>query len=171
MPRTLADKRERWVILTTAPTDPEAVSAVEAEAGIRAECALLASETRLSPTASDTINEQSFCESANAPTPTNGNAEGNLAVFRFLDPDTGLPVTLEDAIFSALIPKGTEVHILKSKGPLHTAEFVDGHPYDLYRVITDNKQDPTQRGGYIKDMVPLLVQDFWLNRTIGGDPS
>ena len=92
-------------------------------------------------------------------------------MFRFLDPDTGLPETSEDAIFSALIPKGTEVHILKSKGPLHTAEFVDGHPYDLYRVITDNKQDPTQRGGYIKDMVPLFVQDFWLNRTIGGDPS
>lgn len=164
----MADKRERWVILTTAPENPNAVTAAEANAGLRAECDLLASGTTLSPTASDTINERSFCESSNAAVPTTGNAEGSLTVFRDLDPDTGLPVASGDAIFAALVPKGAEVHILRSKGPLHTEDFAAAHPYDLYRVVTDNKQDPSERGGYVKDVIPLFVQDFWLNKKIAG---
>ena len=171
MPRTLADKRERWVILTTAPADPNAVSAAEANAGIRAECKLLASGTRLSATASDTVNEESFCESTNAPVPTRDNGEANFTVFRYIDPETGLPVTLEDDIFAALTPKGAEVHVLKSKGPDVDLTFADGQPYDLFRVIVDNKQDPTERGGYIKDVIPGFVHGFELNCVIGGDES
>jgi hypothetical protein len=166
MPRTIADKRERWVILTTAPDDPEAVTAAEANAGIRAECHLLASASTLSATGSDTVSERSFCEAANANVPTTGNGEGTLTVFRDLDPDTGLPEASGDEIFAALIPKGAEVHILKSKGPLHTEDFAAGHPYDLFKVVTDNKQDPSERGGYVKDVIPLFVQDMWLNEAI-----
>lgn len=168
MPRTLADKRERWVFLTTEPADWLAVTAEEANAGIRGECNLLASGTRLSATASDTVNEESFCENTNAPVPTRGNAEANFTVFRFIDPDTGLPVALEDGLFDALTPKGTEVYVLKSKGLLHTETFADGQPYDIFKVVTDHKQDPTERGGYIKDVIPGFVHGFELNQVIGG---
>lgn len=171
MPRTLADKRERWVFLAEEPADPRAVTPEEANGGIRAECKLLASGTRLSATSSDTVNEESFCESTNAPVPTRDNAEANFTPFRFLDPDTGLPVDEEDEVFSALIPKGAEVWVLKSKGPDVAAQFENGQPYDLFRVVMDNKQDPTERGGYIKDVIPGFVHAFWLNCVIGGGES
>lgn len=166
MPRTMADKRERWVFLTTKPANLDAVTVTEANAGTRGECDLLASGTTLSASASDTINERSFCEAANAAAPTTGNAEGSLTVFRDLDPLTGLPVSAGDNLFKMLIPKGARVWVLRSKGPLHTENFVADHPYDWYEVVTDNKQDPSERGGYVKDVIPLLVQDFGLNKKI-----
>jgi hypothetical protein len=166
MPRTIADKRERWVWLETEPADPTAVTAAEANAGIRMECDLLSSDSRLSPTASDTINERAICESTNAQAPTNGNAEGRLAVFRDIDPDTGLPVASGDEVFAAVSTKGTRGWVLKSKGPLYTEDFAADHPYSLYEVVTDEPQEPSDRGGYIKDVVPLLVQDFWTHKRI-----
>lgn len=166
MPRMISDKRERWVLLLDAPADPLAVTAAEVNAGLRMECDLLAEGSRLSPTASDTINERAICESTNAQAPTNGNAEGSLSVFRDMDPDTGLPVVDGDEVFQALKRKGTPAHILTSKGPLHTEEFAASHPYSLFRVLTDEPQDPSDRGGYLKQVVPLFVQDMWTHREI-----
>lgn len=166
MPRTIADKRERWVWLETKPANPEAVTAAEANAGIRMECDLLSSDSRLSPTASDTINERAICEATNAQAPTNGNFEGRLAVFRDVDPATGLPVADGDVVFNAVVRKGTRGWILKSKGPLYTEDFAADHPYSLFEVVTDEPQDPQDRGGYIKDVVPLLPQDMWTQRKI-----
>ena len=165
MARLLATKRERWVLLTTKPADPDAVTSTEANAGIRGECHLT-TNSRLSPTGSATIQEAAICEGTAASVPTDRQFEGNLEVFRDMDPDTGLPEASGDEVFGALAEFGTRLWILKSVGPEYTEDFVEGHPYSLYEVVTDEPQDPTDRNGSIKNVVPLHVQNAWTNNAI-----
>lgn len=160
MARLLASKRERWVLLTEKPENPEAVSATDANAGIRAEC-FLTTDSRLSATGSTTTQEAAICDGAVAAVPVDRQFEGSLTVFRDLDPDTGLPVSSGDEVFAALSEFGARVWVLVSKGPQYTEDFESGQPYKLYEVITDEPQEPSSREGSIKEVVPVHVQDGW----------
>lgn len=160
MARLLATKRERWVILNTKPTNPEAVTAADAEAGVRAEC-FLTTDSRLSASGSTTVTEASICEGTAANVPAQKQFEGNLTVFRDLDPETGLPMASGDEVYAALSTFGSRRWILVSKGPEYTEAFATGHPYKLYEVVTDEPQEPSSREGSIKDVIPLFVQDAW----------
>ena len=160
MARLLATKRERWVLLTTKPADPEAVTSTEADAGIRGEC-FLTTDSRLSATGSTTIQEAAICDGAVAAVPVDRQYEGNLTVFRDLDPETGLPVASGDEVFETLSEFGTRLWVLVSKGPLYTEDFEAGHPYKLYEVITDEPQEPSDRNGSIREVVPVHVQNGW----------
>lgn len=167
MALTLADGRIRLVALTTKPANPEAVTAAEAAAGVRLECRILKSDFRLSPTASDTIADTPLCKEGNAVSFGASNYEGSITPFRELTPE-GLADETNDVAWEALKTKYTRLWLLKSEGKRHTEDIVTGDPYDLYEVITDNPQDPSDRGGYIKRVVPLGVQDAWLNKEIAG---
>jgi hypothetical protein len=162
---TLADGRTRLVALTTKPANPEAVTATEANAGVRLECRILKSDYRLSPTGSDTIPDTKLCAEGNAVAYGASNYEGSVTPFRELTP-AGLADPANDVAWEALKDKGTRLWLLESEGKKHTEDFVAGDPYDLYEVITDNPQKPGDRGGYIKRVVPLGVQDAWLNKEI-----
>lgn len=165
MARLLATKRERWVLLTAKPADPEAVTATEAEAGIRAECDLT-TNSRLSATGSTTVQEAAICEGVAGNVPAERQFEASFEVFRDLDPDTGLPEAAGDEVFAALSEYGSRLWVLKSTGPEYTEAFAAGHPYSLYEVVTDEPQEPTDRTGSIKQVIPAFVQNAWTNHEI-----
>lgn len=167
MPKTLADGRIRFRILTVKPSNPNAVTATEANAGIVAECKVLKSDFRLSATGSDTVADTELCSEGNATAWGASNYEGMMSPFRYLD-ESGDAVVLEDEVWEAVKEKGTQFYALTSEGKPHSTDFAAGDEYDLYEVITDNPQKPTDRGGYIKRMVPLGVQNAWENKVIAG---
>lgn len=165
--RTLASKRERWVILTTRPADPDAVTADEANDGERIECELLAA-SRISATGATTVSEASLCEDE-VNVPVQRQFEGSLTAFSLYNED-GTP-SEDDVILEALREFGTRVWILTSKGPKHTEDFEDGQGYSLYEVLTDEPQEPSDRGAYFKQVYPLFVQRAWTNKVIAAGSS
>ena len=158
MPKTIAEERIKLVALTTKPANIYAPKVSELAAGKDFSCSVLFSDFRLSPTASDTVSEPALCEGGNSSVPTKSNFEGNLSVFRFIDPLTGLAITLEDFAWAMTKEKGTELHLYKRIGPKYSASFAANQDVEYYHVLTDEPQDPSDFGGYIKKVVPLLVQ-------------
>lgn len=165
MPKTLADGRIRFRILTTEPADLNAITAAEVNAGIVAECRVLKSDFRLSATASDTIPDTELCSEGNAVAFGASNYEGNMTPFRYLD-DTGDADLTGDVVWEAVKAKGTTFWAVTSEGKPHSTDFATGDEYDAYEVITDNPQKPTDRGGYIKRVIPLGIQRAYENKVI-----
>lgn len=168
MPKTLADARTRVSIMTVAPADMDALELGELTAGIDASCRLLKSDYRLSPTASDTVDDTELCSEGNAVTFGASNYEGTVTPFWYLDQD-GKLVALDNATWEALKEKGSELWIAEREGPKYDEPWAVGDQYDVYRVITDNPQKPADRAGYIKRVVPLGVQDARLNKLVVAD--
>lgn len=169
MARLLAEQRESWVILDTKPDDPMAVETTDLSAGVRAEC-FLTTNTRLSPTGSQTANEASLCDTASAQTPVTRQWDGTIEVFRDLDPDTGLPVSGGEAVYDALNAFGEKVWLWRRRGPLYTQALADGDPYDLFEVVLDAVQDPSDRSGSFKAVIPVFVHNQWTS-VVGGASS
>jgi hypothetical protein len=157
MPKTLADARTRLAILTTEPEDLSAVTVAEAEAGIDASCKILKSDYRLSPTASDTVPDTELCSEGNAVTFGASNYEGSVTPFWYLD-SAGVSDVADDVVYQALKAKGTELWLVEREGPRYDQAWAADDEYEVYYVITDNPQKPTDRAGYIKRVVPLGVQ-------------
>ena len=158
MPKTIAEERIKVVALTTKPANIHAPKISELAAGKDLSCKILFSDFRLSPTASDTVNEPALCEPGNSAVPTKSNFEGSLTVFRFLDPATGLAVSAEDEAWDLLKAKGTELWLYVRIGLKYNAAFAAGQDVELYHALTDEPQAPSDLGGYIKKVVPLFVQ-------------
>lgn len=167
MPLTLADARTKLTILNTAPADLSAITVAELGAGIEASCKVNKPDFRLSPTASDTVPDQPLCQEGNATTFGNSNYEGTMTVLRFLDA-TGKPETSEDEVWDAVKTKGSRVWLVKRVGPKWSVDWAAGDLYQVYEVVTDNPQDPTDMAGYIKSVVPLGVQDARLDGVVAG---
>lgn len=170
MPRMLADARTRVAVLTVEPADPRYPTVQELEAGIDASCNIAKSDYRLSPTASDSINDPALCSEGNAPTWGASNYEGTVSVYRFLDQD-GATDPVGDTLYQALKVKGTTVWIVEREGPRYDVAWADDDEVEVYEVITDNPQKPTDRSGYIKRTIPLGVQRAWLDGVVGGGES
>jgi hypothetical protein len=162
MPKTLADARTRLAILTTKPTDVKAISAAILEGGIDASCRILKSDYRLSPTASDTVPDTELCSEGNAVTYGASNYEGTVTPFWYLDED-GKSDVAEDEVYQALKEKGTQLWFVEREGPRYDEPWAAGDAYEVYEVVTDNPQKPSDRAGYIKRVVPLGVQHAELN--------
>lgn len=167
MPAVLADGRRRVRLLTTRPNDPSAVTVTEAEAGIKAECRILKSDYSLGATGSETVNDSVLCAEGNATTYGASNYSGSMTPIRYFTPEGTLD-TEGDVVFEALREKGTTIYVLDSEGWHHEDAFEAGQEYDLYEVVTDNPQKPSDRGGFVKRVVPLGVQQAWENRVIAG---
>ena len=108
MPAVLADGRRRVRLLTTKPNDPAAVTASEANAGIKAECRILKSDYTLGATGSETVNDAVLCAEGNAVTFGASNYEGSMTPIRYFTPDGQVdvegkarPVELEAGINGA----------------------------------------------------------------------
>ena len=157
MPKTLADARTRLAILTTKPANLSAPTIAELTAGIDASCRVLKSDYRLSPVASDTVADTELCSEGNAVTFGASNYEGSVTPFWYLD-STGKSETTEDVVYQALKEKGSELWFVEREGPRYDQAWAAGDVVEVYHVITDNPQKPTDRSGYIKRTVPLGVQ-------------
>lgn len=165
MPKTLADGRIKLVVLTTKPADPKAPTVAELKAGKVISCRILKSDYRLSATGSETVNEPELCSTSNAQAFGATNYEGTVTPFRFLNSD-GTPESDEDIAWDAFKEKGTTLWLAEREGPVHDKEFAAGDIVDLYEVITDAPQKPSDRSGYIKRTVPLAVQKAWEQVTV-----
>lgn len=155
---TLNDGRLRVTVLTERPADLAAITVAELEAGIYAGRSLNKPDYRISPTASDTVPDQPLDSVGNATTFGNSNYEGTVSVLRELDED-GKPLVEEDVLWATLGTKGARVWFVEREGPRATVAWAAGDEYEVFEVITDEAQKPSDRAGFIKRIVPLGVQD------------
>lgn len=162
MPKTLADARTRLAILTVKPVNLTSPTATELNAGIDASCRILKSDYRLSPTASDTVADTELCTDGNAVTFGSSNYEGSVTPFWYLTA-AGVTAVAEDMVYQALKVKGTNLWFVEREGPKYSQAFAAGDVVEVYEVITDHPQKPSDRAGYIKRVVPLGVQRANLN--------
>lgn len=165
MPKTLADARTRLAILTTKPTNPASIPVATLTSGIDASCRILKSDYRLSPVASDTVSDAELCSEGNAVTFGASNYEGSITPFWYLD-ETGKSDPTEDVVYQALKEKGTELWLVEREGPRYDEPWAAGDAIEVYEVVTDNPQKPSDRAGYIKRVVPLGVQRAWLDAVV-----
>ena len=164
MPRTLADGRIRLDALTAAPAALAAyasgnleITVDELAAGQRLSTRIMKSDYRLSAAASDQVNEPELAAENNAPVPGASNYEGSVTPFRYFQ-SSGAADPLNDIAWDTLKEKGTELWLPERVGPLERQAWAAGDVGELYVTITDNPQVPTTQGGWIKRVVPLMVQ-------------
>lgn len=156
--KTLADARTKLTILTTPPADLAAITLAELEAGIEASCQVAKNGTRFSPTASDTMSDPAFCDEGNSQVLGPSNYEASIAPFLWHDADTGAYDETANAVYEAAGVKGAELVYVLRKGPAFDQAWASGDRYKAYVAVSDNPQEPTETGGYIKENITLLVQ-------------
>lgn len=170
MPLTLQDGRRKLVAFTTDITegeDPTALSVASLTNGVDIQCKILKSDFRLSPVASDTVADTPLCSTGNAVVFGASNYEGNVTPFVYYD-ETGALETDENDVYELFAEKGAHVWILDRLGKPESEPLAEGDHYRLWHVITDEPQDPTDAGGYIKHPTPLGVQRLWRGTLVAG---
>jgi hypothetical protein len=163
MPKTISDERVALRALPEPPANPKAITTEEWDAGIPLECRIM--DYRLSATASDTVAAGELCEGTNAQAPGRSNYEGNITILRYLT-GAGLSDAANDIAWITFKNKGTTLHLVEREGPEHDAEGTAGQEYSYYEVISDNPTKPTERTGFIRREVPLLVQRAAENKVL-----
>lgn len=159
MPRTLADGKTKFTILTTAPADPAAPTVTELEAGIDVSCHILSSDFTWGATDSDKVAEKALCDVGNANAIGASNFQAGVTMWRYFDASGGFDET-EDAGFEALKTKGTTLYGYARRTDKGAREaWATGDEIFLgAEVVTDEPQPPSDLSGYIKWRVPMEVQ-------------
>jgi hypothetical protein len=165
MPKTLADGRIKLVALTEAPAVMTAPTVTELAAGVDVSCRILKSDFKLTAAASDTVPDQELCHEGNAVTYGASNYDGSVTPFRYLT-DAGKADADNDIAWDTFKEKGTELWLVKRVGPKYDVAFAAADEVEIFHVLTDNPQDPSDLTGYIKKVVPLGVQDAELNGVV-----
>lgn len=163
MPKTISDERVALRLLPAAPVNPKAITVTEWAAGIPLECRIM--DYRLSATPSDTVPSGELCKGTNAQAPGRSNYEGNVTVLRYLTA-AGLADAANDIAWDTFKDKGATLHLADREGPEHDAAGAAGQEYSYYEVITDNPTKPTERSGFIRREVVLLVQSAAENKKL-----
>jgi len=160
MPRSLADGKTKFTILTTEPVNPAAPTITELNAGIQAAANTLASDFTWGATDSDTVAERSLEDKNNANALGASNYSAGATFFRYFDDDTGAIDPAEDTAFAAAQEKGTRLwgYARKNGKDAGTAWAAADEIYLGAEIITDEPQPPSDNGGYIKYRVPMQVQ-------------
>jgi hypothetical protein len=166
MPKSKAEGHEKWILLSTPPSDPDSVTVTEATAGIDASCAIAASDSRISASASETFSDPAVCDTIAIQDFGASNFEGTIAPFRYFDEagksEVGSEGAVRDEVYQALKEKGTSVHVLiRDTSKESTDDLEAGDEYELYEVTTDEPQRPSDRSGYQKRIVPLSIKNAW----------
>lgn len=169
MPRSLFEGNIRVDALSTAPADPEALTLTELAAGVALSKAIMRSGFRLSPSGSDTLNEASLEDSGNAVDYGASNYDAAMTLFRYLDA-TGKSDPAQDIAYELFVDKGIFLWLPKRVGPPSKQAWAAGDVYDLFPVVTDDPQDPTDLTGYVKFVQPLGVQGGVVLRGVVAGP-
>lgn len=176
MPRSLAAGHRRVTIMTTKPADMKAPTKTELDAGIFASCRILAEGFTLGPGSSETVDEGTLCDETTPKVMTNGTwDDGSITAFRYFDSakpgsaesGSGTGDDIGDAVFQALKVRGTTLYIAdRFTGKKATDAYEAGDEVRVFEVQTDawNQGEST---GYIKAVVPLVVQSGELNAVVG----
>ena len=168
--KTLADARTKVTMLTTVPANLNAITVTALAAGVDVSCLLAKSGTRFSATASDTTTDPALCEESNSPVLGASNYEAAVAVYWLLDALDGAYASADNAAYEALKAKGSRVVFVLREGPAYTDAWAAADVYDAFEVISDNPQKPTETSGYVKRVIPLLVQDAALDKAVVAGP-
>lgn len=166
MPKSKAEGREKWILLSAPPANPEAVTLTEADAGIDASCAISSADSRISASASATFSDPAICDEIAVTEFGQSNYEGNIAPFRYFDDggvsEVGSDGDVRDEVYQALKEKDTELYVLiRDTSKRSREDLAAGDEYELYQVVTDNPQRPSSRDGYQKRIVPLAIRNAW----------
>jgi len=163
MPRSLADGRTKFTILTTKPDNPAEPTITELNAGLHYEDNVLASDFVFGATDSDKVAEKPLSAQSNANALAASNFQCAFTVFRYFDATTGAPDTTADAKFAAVKTKGSQLwaYARKTGKPAGAAWAADDEIYLGAEIATDEPQPPSDLGGYIKYRVPCEVQTAW----------
>lgn len=165
--KTLADGRIKVAVLTTAPANAAAPTTAELNAGIDASAKILASDFQWGAVDSDKVNEKSLVDINNVNALGASNFQTAMTIFRYFNSGTGVADPTDDALFTAVKVKGTNLWIyVRRTGKLATAAWATGDEINLGgNVITDLTQE-TDAGGYLKKRVPLEPQTMYPNITV-----
>jgi hypothetical protein len=165
MPKSLADGHSKFTILTEEPGNPDAPTVAELTAGIDMECNILASDFTWTATDSDKVAERALCDTENANALGPSNFTAGFTVFRKFDATTGAVDETEDEAYQVAKAKGTSLWGYHRKnGKLATAAWAAGDEILLgMEILTDNPQEPSDGGGYIKRRIPAEPQQGWLD--------
>lgn len=163
MPRSLADGKTKFTVLTTEPADPTEPTITELNAGIQAAANILASDFTWGAADSDTVAERSLADKNNVNAYAASNYTAGITPFRYFDETTGAPDPTEDALFDAVKEKGTELWCYARRtGKDAGAAWAAADEIFLgAKVITDEPQPPSDLGGYIKFRSPMQVQEAY----------
>ena len=171
MPKSLAEAKTKFTLLTAAPADPKSPTAAELNAGMDISCRVLLSSFSFGADASDTVEEKTLCTQGSGQSLGSGNHHCEFDLFRFFK--NGTAESENDAgaddAFQAIKTKGTEVYFYARKGDKEAS--VDWAAKDEIflgmRAIMDTPQQ-TDIDGYIKTHHLALPQDAWDYITVGG---
>jgi hypothetical protein len=169
VPKTLADGKTKFTILTTKPADPAAPTVTELAAGIDASGKILYSDFTWSAADSDTVDEKPLNTKGNAKALGASNWEGSITAFRYFDGTTGAVDTTADTLFAAIKAKGTTLwcYARETGKDADAAWAATDEIYLGGEVQTDtpHKGDGT---GYIKRKVKLIFQQGYDNIVVAG---
>ncbi len=167
--KSLADAHIRVAVLTTAPANVAVPIAAELAAGIDASCKIVKSDFNWTASDSDKVAEAALCDANNVNALGASNFSLALTVFRFFNAGTGIADPTDDALWTAVKTKGTNLWIYpREMGKLYTAAWAAGDEVWLGgQVLTDSPARPDSAGGYIKRRIPLEAQSMFQNITVG----
>ena len=167
-PKTLADGKIKLAFVPTLK-DPTKPTVTELKAGTDLSCRVLKSDFRLSATDSEKIDDlAALCDETNPVVFGAANYEGTVSVFRWYNASNpGTADTTGDVAFQALKNRGTVGFMVKREtGKKYDADWEAGDEVEVYEVLTDNPQAPSDTGGYIRRTIPLGVQNAYLNAVV-----
>ena len=163
MATMLADKRVALFLFTSAPAGLSAgtVTVEEIDEATNHACNVFKADTYLRATGSESVTDPLLCGGLQQGF-GNSNYEGQISIARFLDAN-GVAIDEEDVLWDAAREKGTKLYLGMRVGPKWDAPGAKDQEISIFEVITDNPQDPQAFDGYIKKIVPLGVQNAWLD--------
>jgi hypothetical protein len=156
MPRSLADGRVKFAVLTTKPANPAAPTTAELSAGLDASPSILFSDFTWTATDSDTVDEKSLADVGNAKALGASNWEGSITAFRQFT-SAGASDPAADQLFQAIKAKGTTLWCYARKtSKLATADWATGDEIYLGGEVNTDTPQHGEAAGYIKAQVKLL---------------
>lgn len=163
--RSLADAHIKLAVLTSTPANPAVPTAAELTAGIDASCKVAKSDFSWTATDSDKVAEAALCDANNVNALGASNFTLALTIFRYFNAGTGVADPTDDALWTAMKNKGTNLWIYpRETGKLYTSAWVaTDESYLGGQVLTDSPARPDSAGGYIKRRVPLEAQAMFQN--------
>lgn len=163
MPRSLADGRTKFTLLTTKPVNPAAPTVTELNAGIDASCNILASDFNFGAAASDKVNESALCTADNASTPTRGNNQSAFTLFRYFDDEGASDPDEGDDAFQAAKIKGTTLWAYGRRTAKKSTEAwaATDEIFHGAEIVCDSIMPPSDMGGWIKYRQEAETQEAW----------
>jgi len=155
MAKMMSPNTTIWWVPLGGIVNIDAVTDAELTAGINISAAIVTGYT-LGATDSDTDDSKTIVDEGNVSTPTFGNYEGNISIFRDGVGDTPTVFTTAYNLFK---DGRVEGYLVSRQGYKATAPVEAGQLYSAYHFVSDFQQDIEGDGGApIQATIPFRPQ-------------